>query len=45
MEGKDFSVTPRNAEELFLAAMNQDLLNRLQVITKHAIKRKPRKRK
>lgn len=48
MEGKEFSVTPRNAEELFLAAMNQELLNRLQVVVKSVkkqVKRKTNKNK
>ena len=43
MEGKEFSVTPRNAEELFLAAMNQELLNRLQVVVKPVKKQVKRK--
>lgn len=34
-------VTPKNAEELFQAAMNQELLNRLKVV----VKKKPRKGK
>ena len=48
IEGKEFNVTPRNAEELFLAAMDQDLLNRLQVVVKPAkkqVKRKTNKNK
>ena len=45
MEGKEFSVTPRNAEELFLRAMDQDLLNRLRVIVKSTKKRRTSKRK
>ena len=43
MEGKEFSATPRNAEELFLAAMNQELLNRLQVVVKPVKKQAKRK--
>ena len=32
--------TPKNAEELFMAAMNQDLLNKLQVVTIKAKRKK-----
>lgn len=32
MEGKEMKVTPRNAKELFAAAMDQDLLNRLEIV-------------
>lgn len=35
-----FKATPRNAEELFVAAMDQELLNRLKVVKKKSKKNK-----
>lgn len=35
---EEFKTSPKNAEELFEQAMNQDLLNRLQVIKRKTIK-------
>ena len=36
-------VTPKNASELFIAAMDQDLLNRLTVVTPKKVAKKPAK--
>lgn len=52
LESKPFKATPRTAEELFLVAMDQELLNRVQIIEdkrpktrKKNFKKKPNKSK
>ena len=41
LDGKPFKATPKTAEELFLVAMDQELLNRVQIVED----RKPKTRK